>query len=142
MEEFWKMIVPAVVEAAPNLKAPATCKRDAGEAVPMPTLPEALTTIKEVPEEEATLKGSRVVVPWTLNDTVADVAFTPATVPLSKRVPSVKVLVPFHLATFPKAPLPMPVKRLLGKLMTKELAVEVETLNTEEEEVVETFMTT
>ncbi len=50
------------------------------EAMPMRRL--ALTLRIEVPEEEATLKGSRVVVPWTLKETVAEVALTPETVPL------------------------------------------------------------
>ena len=50
--------------------------------VPTPTLPKAVTLRMEMPEEDETLKGSRVVVPWTLKEMVEEVALTPETLPL------------------------------------------------------------
>src|SRR4029077_12245302 len=58
-----------------------------GVLVPMPTLPLARTVSRETPEEEATLKGFKVPVPWRLKETVEEVAPIPATVPLSIRTP-------------------------------------------------------
>ena len=128
--------------------SPATCKAEEGVVVPTPTLPKAVTLKMEVPEEELTLKGSRVVVPWTLKLIVEEVALAPATVPLSKRMPVVRAEAEDHLVTKPVVPEPLklleafkvlPVKdkpvprvtdwRFLSESdMTKELAVRVATL--------------
>jgi len=77
-----------------------------GEEVPMPTLPLARTVNKETPEEDATLKGFKIPLPWTLKETVEEVAPIPATVPLSIRAPLVKEEAPFQIATLPLVPEP------------------------------------
>ena len=78
---------------------PCTTKVAVGVVEPIPTLPPALTTKKEVPEEEATLNGSRVVEPWTLKLTVEEEALTPTTVPLSKMVEVARAEADVHLVT-------------------------------------------
>ena len=47
------------------------------------------------------LKGSRVVEPWMLKEIADEVAFIPATVPLSRRAPLPKVANPVQIATLP-----------------------------------------
>lgn len=64
---------------------PWTVNNPCGVVVPMPTFPPWVTLSMDVPEEELTLKGSKVVVPWTLKLTVEEVALTPTTVPLLSR---------------------------------------------------------
>ena len=64
---------------------PLTPKVVTGLAVPIPTFPFAKTVKKEVPEDDATLKGFKVPVPWTLKETVAEVALTPTTVALLRK---------------------------------------------------------
>ena len=66
---------------------PATWRRSVGAATPTPTLPEASTWKKVAPDDEETVRGLRVVVPCTRNAAVAEVAFTPDTMPLSRSVP-------------------------------------------------------
>lgn len=73
-------------------------------AVAMLTLPKAVTLKMEEALEEATLKGSKVVVPWILKDTAEEVALTPATVPLSSKAPVDKVEAPVQRATKPVVP--------------------------------------
>jgi hypothetical protein len=65
----------------------------------MPTL--WLTPAKrmETPVEEVTFKGFKVPAPWMLKDTVDVVALTPATVPLSIKVPKVKPVEEAHVTT-------------------------------------------
>ena len=53
------------------------------------------------------VKGSRPAPCWMRNETAAEVALMPATVPLSKTAPLVKELVPFQMATLPADPLPL-----------------------------------
>ena len=48
------------------------------------TLPKAETWNRLVPELEATVKGFKMPVPWTLKEIVEEVALTPANAPLSK----------------------------------------------------------
>ena len=50
--------------------------------MPIPTFPLTFTINRELPVEDVTWNGSRVVVPWTFKLTVDEVAFTPMTVPL------------------------------------------------------------
>ena len=69
---------------------PCRVKRFCGVVVLIPTLPKAVTLSIELVEEEETLKGSKVPAPLMLKETVAEVALTPATVPLSIKVPKVK----------------------------------------------------
>ena len=47
-----------------------------------------------------------MLLPWTLKLIVDEVALTPATEELSKRIPVVKVSTSLHLATNPEAPVP------------------------------------
>jgi hypothetical protein len=84
-----------------------TANKVVGVTLPTPILPEALTTNKEVVEEEEMLKGSSVPVPWTLKEMVEEVALIPATVPLSKRMPVLRLLAVVHLATSPGLPEPV-----------------------------------
>ena len=67
--------------------APTTENVPMGVEVFIPTMEFAPTNKIELPVEEVTLKGLRLDVPFTLNDTVEDVALTPETVPLSINVP-------------------------------------------------------
>jgi len=64
---------------------PTTTKGTPGVEVPMPALPLARTVSKEAPDEEATLKGLLVPVPWMLKLTVEEVALTPITVALLRK---------------------------------------------------------
>ena len=66
---------------------PWTNKVETLVVVPMATEPLGLTVKMEMPVEELTWKGFKVVVPCTNKDTVADEALTPATVPLSMDTP-------------------------------------------------------
>ena len=66
--------------------------------------PLAATVNKDAVLEEATLNGFSVPVPWTLKETVDDVALTPATLPLSFKIPVLKVLVPLQTVTKPATP--------------------------------------
>ncbi len=61
--------------------------------------PLAATVSREAPDDEATLKGFKVPVPWMLKETVEDVAPTPATVPLSSSAPAVKVFGEVQMAS-------------------------------------------
>lgn len=71
----------------------------AGVDEPIPTFP-ALVTLKiEVPLDDATFKGSKVVVPWILKLIVDEVALTPETVPLSLSVPMVNPVEEAQVAT-------------------------------------------
>ncbi len=83
-----------VVPAAP-------CKVRSPEVVevPIPTLPAEVTVNIEEPEDEETLNGFNVPLPWMLNETVEEVALTPATVPLSKSMPMPVVVAPVNLVT-------------------------------------------
>ena len=78
---------------------PSVMTKLLGVKVAMLTLPKAVTWKMEVELLEATLKGFRVPVPWTLRDTAAEVALTPATVPLSRRAPVESVEALVHLDT-------------------------------------------
>ena len=80
---------------------PWITSRPKGVVVPMPTLPAEVTRRMEVWLEEATLKGSKVPEPWTLKEIVEEVAFTPATVPLSLKIPGAMALVPWPVKTKP-----------------------------------------
>ena len=88
---------------------PATVRRLDGVVVPMPTLPLARILKNDVPDEDATLNGLSEPVPFTLKDIVEEVAFTPETVPLSRRIPDVRDVGVNHVATFPIVPPDNPV---------------------------------
>src|SRR3989344_1081412 len=83
---------------------PTTVKVFWGVVVLIPTRDRAVTLKMELVDEEETLKGSRVVVPWTLKLTADDVALTPATVALSFKMPVLTVLVPIQTVTNPFTP--------------------------------------
>ena len=68
---------------------PTTVRLLAGVVVFMPIRPDSLTIKKERPEEEAILKGSKAGELLRLKEMVEEVAFWPATVLLSMRVPLV-----------------------------------------------------
>ncbi len=76
------------------------------DAVPAVTSPEGSTDRYDASVEDATLKIVFALpdTPRTLNATVEDVAFTPATVPLSSNVPVVKAVEDNHVATLPIVP--------------------------------------
>jgi hypothetical protein len=138
IKEDW---LPTPLE--PSWISPTTCRAEEAEVVLIPTLLPDVTLSIDVPEDEATLKGSRVPVPWILKDTVEEVAPIPATVPLSMRMPAAVVLAPVALTTKPLVKLPeslllklkksvawswpVLVMEAKGRLITKEL-VEVEIL--------------
>jgi hypothetical protein len=92
------------VEVLASLLVPWTVRMAVGVEELMPTLELFLTTRMEVPEEEVTLKGSRVPVPLILKLTVEDVALTPATTALSNSTPVDTVVVPVHTVTYPLIP--------------------------------------
>lgn len=72
---------------------------------PTPIKPLARILKNDVPVEEATLKASLVpAFPCTLNVTVEEVAFTPATVPLSRNSPVESAEADVHLAKNPLTP--------------------------------------
>ena len=75
--------------------------------MPIPTLWLCVTFNTEIPVLDVTSNGSRVVVPFTVKETVEDVALIPATVPLSKAIPVEMVFAPVHLVTYPFVPLPV-----------------------------------
>lgn len=90
------LVVPAVA-CKPN--------KALGVVVLIPTFPWLVTLKKEVPEEEATLNGSMLpAVPWMLKLMLDDVAFCPATVPLSSRVPIVAPVEEAQTITYPLVP--------------------------------------
>ena len=92
----------------------STTKVAAGVVEPMPTEPAEVTLRMETPEEEARLKMSLVpAVPWMLKPMLVEVAFMPSTLPLSKRAPLVREVVPFQMATLPKVPEPVMVPLLM-----------------------------
>ena len=111
----------------------------------------------EVASEEATLKGSKLLVPWRLKEMEEEVAPIPATVPLSMRMPAAVEEAPVALTTKPlvKAPeslllklkkseaesWPVLLMEEKGRLKTAEL-VEVEILKILPEVPVETFIIT
>lgn len=68
-----------------EVEVPSTTKVAVGEVEPMPTLWLAVTARIEIPDEEATLNGFNAPLPCTLKETVEEVAFRPATVPLSNK---------------------------------------------------------
>ena len=88
---------------------PCRVKRFWGVVVPIPTLLKAVTLKMEFPVEEETLKGSRVVLPWTLKEIVDELALMPATAPLSIKAPWAKAEADVHLAAKPLAPVPVTV---------------------------------
>jgi hypothetical protein len=91
------MTLPAVSVSMPlNNEGPLTPSRETGDEEPIPTFPFAKTVSNCAPLEEATTNGFSVPLPWMLNDTVDDVAFTPATAPLSSNVPVPKVFWSVH----------------------------------------------
>ena len=74
---------------------------DAFEKVTKPVL---LIENKETPEDDATLKGLTPGAPCTLKVYKEEVAFTPSTAPLSKRVLVERVFAEINLATKPLIP--------------------------------------
>ncbi len=78
---------------------PATESRAEGVVVPMPTLPADVTLNIDVPDEEDTSKGSKVVVPLTIKLTAEEVALTPATALLSSNTPVERLVALVHRAT-------------------------------------------
>jgi hypothetical protein len=83
---------------------PCTVKSDVGVEDPTPTFPLAKILKKEVPDEDATRNGSRAGDACRLKVTVDDVAFTPDTVPLSRRRPDESVEAPVQRARKPGVP--------------------------------------
>ena len=81
------------------VEVPCTIKVAEAVVVPIRIEPLFLTENREMPVAEATLKGSKVVVPCTLKLIVEEEAFTPATVPLSKIMPVPKVVLAVQRAT-------------------------------------------
>ena len=76
-----------------------------GVVDPIPTLPLTPTSKSGTPVLEATMNGSSAPVPCTTNDVPDDVAFTPATTPLSRRDPVPRVVELVNRATNPLVPL-------------------------------------
>ena len=91
----------------------------------MLTLPAAVIWNKELPLEEATLKGLSVPDPWTFNETVEEEALTPNTAPLSISLPAVRVLGDVHKASKPLVPLPVKEPAAQEDQATPEAAVEL-----------------
>lgn len=83
---------------------PAMTSLSVGVVVPIPTFPFASIEKSEAPVEEETLNGLTPAAPWTLKDTVEDVALIPATVPLSRRVEVPRVVGVSHRVANPNAP--------------------------------------
>src|ERR1035437_4608464 len=88
-----------VVVAAPPLETVnwllfPTVSNWLGLVVPMPTSPSALTIRRDKALEEATWNGSSVLLACTLKAIVGEVTLTPATVPLSSRIPAAVVEAP------------------------------------------------
>ena len=77
------------VTSADGVVLPAIWRRSVGAETPIPTLPFARTLKNVVPDDDATANGLSVVDPCTRNAVVAEVAFTPDTVPLSRNTPVV-----------------------------------------------------
>jgi hypothetical protein len=71
-------VFPTTYKAPPEVEKTEPVPRE-----DMVVEPLAATKKSEVPELEATLKGFKFPEPCTLKDTVEEVAFTPATVPLA-----------------------------------------------------------
>ena len=72
------------------VEVPWTYRVAWGEVVPIPTLWLAVAIRIETPVEEVIANGFKVPTPLMLKEMVEDVAFTPATVPLSISVPKVR----------------------------------------------------
>ena len=70
----------------------------------MPMFPFASTVKSETPDDDATLNGLTEGEPCTFKVNDDDVAFTPATVPLSKKSPVERVLPPVKRARNPLFP--------------------------------------
>lgn len=66
-------------------EVPWTTRRAVGVVEPRPTLALAVTLRMDSPMEVATLKGSKVVEPWTFRLIDEELALTPKTTPLSMR---------------------------------------------------------
>ena len=62
---------------------PCTVRVAVGDDEPIPNDPLAFITARVTPVELVIWNGSKVVVPWTLKETVEEEALKPATVPLS-----------------------------------------------------------
>ena len=88
---------------------PAMTSLSVGVVVPIPTFPFASIEKSEAPVEEETLNGLTPAAPWTLKDTVEDVALIPATVPLSRRVDTPRVVAESHRVANPVVPPATPV---------------------------------
>ena len=83
---------------------PLTDRVAVGVEDPTPTFPLASTVKSDVPVEEATLNGFWLPDPCTLKVIVDDVALTPATIPLSRRIPVANVVAPVYRAENPLTP--------------------------------------
>ena len=83
---------------------PTSERVDPGVEDPIPTFPLAKIVRNEVPDDDATLNGLVAGDPWTLKVKEEDVAFTPATVPLSWKSPVDNVVGDVHLASNPFTP--------------------------------------
>ena len=78
---------------------------DADVDVPNTIRPNVSTENRLLPVEEETANGVILpALPWTLKVTVDDVAFTPATVPLSIKSPVERVVADVNRATSPESP--------------------------------------
>ena len=97
-------VVVARVEVPVTPRVPTTPRRYAGVDDPIPTFPFCRIVKREVPVEEATLNGLIPADPCTLKVTVEEVAFMPATVPLSKRVEVPRVVEVNQRVAKPRAP--------------------------------------
>lgn len=103
VEERIKPLVPEALDvskkAPVNLMFPATERSWAGEVVPIPTFPVWVMVKRFNPVADATAKGLRVPEPVTSKVVVELVALTPATVPLSIKMPMPVVEAPVNLVT-------------------------------------------
>jgi hypothetical protein len=86
--------------------SPATVRRRDGVEEEMPTLPEVRIVKRFAPVEDATENGFTPAVPWTRKVDVEVVAFTPETVPLSRKSPVERDDAPVQRARYPSVPVP------------------------------------
>ncbi len=91
-------------DAVGEVDVPCTVKSDVGVDDPTPTFPLAKILKNDVPDEDATRNGSTAGDACRLKVTVEDVAFTPDTVPLSRKRPDESVEAPVQRARKPRVP--------------------------------------
>ena len=133
--------VRAVLEAKPRVElvnvedaavmlplmyvSPVTVRVRDAVVEPIPTLPFWRIAKRFAPVEEATENGFTPPVPCTKKVEVEVVAFTPVTVPLSRKRLEVSEVPPFHRAMYPSVPDPpkLPDPQALPEPMTAPVEV-------------------